>query len=192
MSDDFKAYRDAALQRIGRNVVNFQKLESLLKQLIPALDLAGTFRHDEFQPVSGSKRLTTSTLGALTTQYVETVFGQDREVLKPTLPGGVSFGYSFRIEADSVDVDAIKAALVGLVQERNRLIHSDLHTIDFGSIDDCTQLSAQLDEQNERIREQFYYLSTLGRALAESLAELKALFESDEIQKRSMQGLDGS
>jgi len=73
-----------------------------------------------------------------------------------------------------------RKALLKLVRERNRLIHRDALDVDLSSPEQ-SQLSAQLDEQNERIRAQLLHLNSLRQAHREAHEELVPFMQTDEF-----------
>jgi len=74
-----------------------------------------------------------------------------------------------------------KRKLTTLVVERNRLIHAELATTDFNSVESCEKLSVILDEQNPRILDRLTALRELRDAFKANLAELKEHLESDQF-----------
>lgn len=190
MSDDVKTHRDAALRRVGRNVVNFQKLEASLKRILPTLRFAGPLREIRATQVAGAKEVKKKSLGDLATRFHSTVFASECDVPESTTPTEVTIAHSIRIESNTTDAAKTKNALARLVRERNLLIHSDLIGIDFNSIAACEELSARLDEQNERICEHLLYLQALQQAQSDMLAELKKFIDSDEFLELLAQDSD--
>lgn len=181
MSDDVKPHRDEALMRVGRNLVNFQRLESYLRQLVPTLNVVGTVHELSALQASRTKELKKKSLGDLTIRYYANVFGGTRDVPEPATATEVTVAQYVRVEATAVEAADIKKGLAQLVRERNRLVHTDLVSVDFNSIAGCEELSARLDEENERICAHLDYVNALRQAHSDALAELQRLINSEEF-----------
>jgi hypothetical protein len=181
MADSINVHRDAALRRIGRNVVNFQKLEASLKQILPTLRFAGPLREIKALQAAGAKEVKKKSFGDLASRFHRTLTASECGAPEPSTRTEVTVAHSLRIEPDSTEAAETEKALARLVRERNRLIHSDLVSIDLNSIAACEELSARLDEQNERICGQLNHLQVLRQAQSQALVELKKFIDSDEF-----------
>jgi hypothetical protein len=182
-SDSVKTYRDEALRRIGRNLVNFQRLEASLRQLVPALNLGGALPEISSLQASRKRELKKKSLGHLAERFHADVFRGEQDAPHPASPTEITFAHSFRIEATPSQATERRKTLAGLVRERNRLVHIELLGVDFNSIADCEDLSAHLDEQNERICEYLSYVNALLQSHSEALAELVKFINSEEFLK---------
>lgn len=183
MSDEQKRHREEALRRIGRNVVNFQRLEASLRQLIPSLSLAGPLSSLGNIRASREKELKKKSLGDLASRFQTEVFGADQSSSEP-IQTEITIAHSFRFEEDSVWASERVKNLAKLVRERNRLMHSDLVHIDLESITECESLSARLDEQNQRVCEQIYFVNSLRKAQAEAISVFSQFITSEEFLKQ--------
>jgi hypothetical protein len=181
MSDSVKPHRDEALRRIGRNVVNFQRLEASLRQLVPTLSLAGPLHELDALQTSRKKEVKKKSLGTLTDRFHADVFSGERDVPEPTTPTEITFAHSFRIEATPAEAAERSRALAQLVRERNRLVHTELLSAALNSIAGCEELSARLDEQNERICAQLDYVNSLRQSHSDAFAELMKFIDSQEF-----------
>ncbi len=181
MSDVIDAQRDAALRRVGRNLVNFQKLEASLKQILPNLRFAGPLREVQALQSAGAREVKKKSLGDLANRLHSTLFAGECRAPDPAASTEITVAHSVRVELDSTEVAETKKALARLVRERNRLVHSDLLSIDFNSIPACEELCIRLDEQNERICAQINHLQALRQVQSEALTKLKDFIDSDEF-----------
>jgi hypothetical protein len=171
--------RDSALRKVGRNVVNFQKVEACLQFLIAVSDIEST------HSLSGAfqtKRVPTKRVpfGHLVDMYYRTVYGADPQSHSAADETKIVITTSFRLESDQSDVKRQKRVLSALVSERNRLIHKDLAGFDHNSIEACRSLIEILDEQNLRILDQLASLATVVSTYKEFIAELKAWANTTE------------
>lgn len=175
--------RDEVFRRIGRNVVNFQYLEATLRSLIPVLSNKGTVKELQANQDELSRKFKNSTLGVLANAYNERAYG--KSVAEEPLPDEVLpepiLAFSSRLEVTSETAAEYKRALVNLITERNRLIHSDLLSIDLNSREQCEELSARLDEQNIRIRRYLEHLNSRRTGFQEAAETFRHLLESDEF-----------
>jgi hypothetical protein len=180
---DSQSARDELFRRIGRNVVNFQYLEATLRSMIPALSNKGNLKELQANQDEVSRKHEKSTLGNLANAYHERVFGKNatEEAVPDEVLPEPWFAFSVHPEVTPETAARWKAALVNLVGERNRLIHEDLLSVDLNSREECEELSARLDEQNTRIRNQLEHLNSLRTGFRESREELRRLLESDEV-----------
>lgn len=175
--------RDEVLRRVGRNVVNFQYLEATLRSMIPSLASQGTPTDLQSNLDATARRHKKSSLGDLAGTFLEGIFGsaEDSSFGTDEAAREVQLRISFRVETDPEREAEQRKALLKLVVERNRLIHRDVLSVDLNSPEQCAQLSARLDEQNERIRAQLSYLNSLRQAHREALEELVRFMQTDKF-----------
>ncbi len=181
MHDDLQERRDSALRKIGRNVVNFQRLEVALKSLIPTINMAGTLNDLALAPARRARELRKKSLGEVASAFHAEVLGPPASTSPTTSPDLAYLTVELRLESDSLDVQERKRALMALVRERNRLVHSQLSEFNLDSVEDCERLSALLDEQNPRICAYLEFLALLRSSQMAAALELKAFVDSDEF-----------
>jgi hypothetical protein len=171
--------RNSALRKVGRNVVNFQKVEACLKFLIAVTDIETS---DNLSGAFQTKRVPAKRVpfGHLVDMFYRTVYGADPQSHSASDETKIVITTSFRLEGDQSDVKRQKRALSALVAERNRLIHKDLSGFDHNSIEACRNLIEILDEQNSRILDQLSSLATVVSTYKVFIAELKAWTNTTE------------
>ena len=175
------ALRDEALRKVGRNVVNFQKIETCLKYLIAVSDVQSTKDGLTAEHKRRAATIQKLPLGHVAEAFYQSVYGAEPES-EPFAPGDrspISISTSFRVEADAATVKKQKRTLSALVTERNKLIHRDLSGFDHNSILSCRSLSAMLDEQNIRLLTQLEELATLIAEFKAHIAALRAWADGD-------------
>jgi len=173
-SADLCELRDLALRKIGRNVVNFQKVETCLRFLIAVSDVETSHSQSgtvQAKRVAKAKRVP---FGQLIDMFHRTVCGADLQSHDAADETKVVITTSFRLQGDPSDVKRQKRVLSALVAERNRLIHKDLAGFDHNSIEACRSLVKGLDEQNVRVLDQLSSLAAVISIYKECIAELKA------------------
>lgn len=124
--------RDELFRRIGRKVVACQYLEATLRSMIPALSNKGTLKELKANHKEVAHKHKTSSLGKLANAYQQNVYAKidpdkvqaDESLFEPRLASWV------QIEVTPQKVASRKRALNKLIEEKNRLIHKDLLSVD--------------------------------------------------------------
>lgn len=180
---DINTIRDEVFRQIGRNVVNFQKIEQMLKHLIVRGNLSG-YKSELSQLLESRKSLANKkTLDTLVGEFVENTFDKSSESSVPDAkPKDPYMSFSFFVEADSEFYEEKRLELKLLVEERNELIHQLLPKFNQDSLESCLELNDYLDRQRERQIKEFNYLKSLG----ESLIEFADFLSSDQGKKELM------
>lgn len=166
-----------ALCAVGRNVVNFQRLERLLKQLAMWAPVCAT--SSTLQKVVESRRAKVErlTLGEAVKKWIESEFHHAPNQNKAPPPDDqVTISFGFELPMPPKHFDQLAGKLESLAQERNSLIHLDLAQMNFEDEAECIALSTQLDAQNERIIRATKFLEPI---LAQ-MQEFARLIASDE------------
>jgi hypothetical protein len=174
---DIEVVRTEALRKLGRNIVNFSKIEGTLKYLLS---------------VTQSEGLSTSTLNQLVDNYERfrkhtlhnTVLVDDSQS-EPQLDSS-ELGMSWSFKATYSDPDfltAQKQALSDIVAERNKLIHEDLALLDTSSIEDYYKLISFLDEQNPRLLAHLEELGWMLTSCIEGLKDLQSFIKSPDFHQ---------
>jgi hypothetical protein len=174
VNESLEEARELALQKIGRNLVNLQKLEGMLKQLLATHDLQG---HPSTLASSAKRKADKAskmTLGQVIRELGATLFEhssvfQGRLELsdepwlsaKLTLEGGAEVANQWQ-----GDMSMIVAA-------RNDLVHHMLVSFDPNSIDSCKALSAALDTQREQLLPILEHVRSLVLAQKEALEDIQ-------------------
>ena len=178
-SDELAAASDEALRKVGRNVVNFQKVETCLRYLIAVSDVQTSkdgLSAEHSRRIAKTQRLP---FGHLSEMFYQTIYGAEPVAVEPNNGTHISFSSSFRVEADAATVKRQKRTLSALVTERNRLIHRDLSGFDHNSISSCRNLIAMLDEQNVRVLSQLEELAALIAGYKAFTEDLRKWAEAD-------------
>ena len=174
------ALRDEALRKIGRNIVNFQRMERALKVLIVRSDIRG--HASELAEVHRRKAqdVDRKPMGWLVDEFMRAVYAKDpprNEETSDLSEAWISF--SFSIETDKETIHILKRALSLLVAERNALIHKMLGNFDGNSEEGCRNLISLLDGQQDRLKPHYEsvtrMLGDLDAAQREVLKQMEAL-----------------
>ncbi|WP_309730990.1 hypothetical protein [Chamaesiphon sp. OTE_75_metabat_556] len=175
---DIEVVRTEALRKLGRNVVNFAKIEAAFKQLLSISQVEGTPKTISDQLRKNQARLHKQTLGCLVQEFHKNIMsdpGQSKPTPDVSREEGISI--SFKVAYDDPDFfKAQKRARSNIVAERNRLIHQDLALLDTSSVEDYLKLISLLDEQNPRLLAHLEELRWMIESLRECLAKFKDLY----------------
>lgn len=145
MSTNLQQELNLTLQKIGRNVLHFQRMESMLKFLITRSYIEVNI--DEFQNnISDNiNKSSKKTMGSLVKEYVNKIYLGQQSI------DSQKFSLQFIVNADENFIQERKNELEELVEKRNLLIHQMLSDLDQTSLESCKKLSNALDSQENKI-----------------------------------------
>ena len=175
---------DEVLRRIGRNVVNFQQVEHLLKYLNthsafrgPASELSARF---EKHAATVQKK----TMGELAGKLVDNVLRLPPDDETPDVIDEIWMGFRFSIETDAEFVDRHDQEMRALVDARNDLIHHFLpqwHSAVDGNTDNAL---AYLDAQRDETMRMMDRLQGWARSVDVGKRQLAEFWASAEGQRQ--------
>jgi len=172
--------RDEVLRKIGRNLVNFQRMETMLKFLNANQRISGTVSDLAEISARAKKQASKMPMGHLAEEFVRSVYSS-QETAEQYDSDKASVTFSFRIEADAALVAERKKALRAVVRERNKLVHQWLSEFDPNSRESCQEFGAALDEQNAGVLPEFEILRAIIRRLRESQREVMRFLMSEDF-----------
>jgi hypothetical protein len=145
--------RDVALRKIGRNLVNFQRFERMLKLVIVRSDVRGCASKLAKLYWDRAKDTNRKPLGWVVEEFFKTIYSNgSSNASSPNELDEVWMSISVRIDSDKDSIRNRKRALSELVTERNWLVHSSVADLDLESIENCKKLISLLDEQDDRLK----------------------------------------
>ncbi|AFY29482.1 hypothetical protein Cyagr_2376 [Cyanobium gracile PCC 6307] len=149
---EIETIRSEALRKVGRNVVNFARLESGLKILL-SLCISGSPKDLKRKKRRRIRENHRKTLGNLTMQIVSSLEkGHDNLEDIPENLDDIHISLSFSV-GDDKGSRKFRESLLELVKDRNNLIHHRLAELDSTSVDIYRMVIEYLDEQQKRIIE---------------------------------------
>lgn len=178
---EIESIRDQVLRKIGRNVVNVQKMEAMLKMLNTRQAITGSLQDIEKIMARARKSLSKKSMGQLAEAFIRSAYSSTQGENAPCDVEKVSVSFSFRMELEPALVTQRKKALRSVVSERNNLIHKWLGTFDPNSLEGCRALEVKLDEQHERIWPEFETLRGIVQAVREFDREAAQYFNSESF-----------
>jgi hypothetical protein len=172
-----------ALCAVGRNVIAFQRLEQILKQLAMWAPIRAT--SSTLQNVVETRRAKVEwlTLGGAVKKWIESEYHLPTKLKQGLQPDDqiiISFG--FELPMPRKDLDQLSGELESLAQQRNSLIHLDLAQLNFEDEAECTALSIQLNAQNDRIIRATKFLESI----LTHMQEFGRLIASDESLRQEL------
>jgi len=197
-SPEIEEVRAEALRKLGRNIVNFSKIEAALKHLLSVSKLVGTEEIIFEYLKKNQDRSHKKTLGTLVQEFHSNVLVDASQVDAATDSSSAETSFSFKATYGNPEsLKKWKRSLAEIVCERNRLIHDDLARLDTSSIEDYRKLISRLDEQNPRLLthleelgwmlKQMPLLMTLAALLLDSLQALSALSDEEVLALTELQ-----
>lgn len=179
--DHTNELRDIAFRKIGRNVVNLQRFERMLKLIIVRSDVSGYA--SELAKIHQNKTQEKSlmTLGSLVKEFLDTVYCTD----DPFSDGPAEalneiwISHAFRVRSNADSLSKRERELREVVEERNLLIHHWLAEVDFNSVDECNELISRLDAQEDRLKPHYEYLMHQLGDMQTAQNELRRLLEAE-------------
>lgn len=171
--------RDEVLRKIGRNIVNFQKMEAMLRLLNTQRAISGSI--SDLSRIAAKAKKTTSKqpMGRLADAFIRSVYSSEPALAGHESVKEISVTFSLKIEADPALIAERRRALRSVVKERNKLVHQWLASFDSNSLESCKALAADLDEQHARIWPEFETLRTIVMAVRECQREAAQYLASD-------------
>lgn len=174
--------RDEVFQKIGRNVVNFQRLEGLLKALLKSSRIHGNPENLKSRTEKQNSSIDMQSMGSLVGSVFDTVLS---EKAMPEPPDDIEkawVSFKFEIELDLEEKERLKLALTDLVDKRNSLIHQKLIRTDFNSIKSCRELGEELDTQRERLAPHYKRIHSLLKSRLNTQEQASKILNSDEFK----------
>lgn len=179
-----EAVRAEALRKLGRNVVNFSKIEAALKYLLSVsqfkeIEIEGTEKTISDQLHRKRTRLRKHTLGKLVQEFNKNILGDASQCETTIDSSEAGISVSFKVTCNNPDFLKVqKRALSSIVAERNKLIHQDLAFLDTSSLEDYHKLISLLDEQNPRLLAHLEELGWMMKSLEKTWKAIENLSKS--------------
>ncbi|MDQ8037318.1 MAG: hypothetical protein REI12_07850 [Pedobacter sp.] len=150
--------KDKALHTLGRALVNFQRLERLLKVLSLLTPMQGAIEDVEKRLQRRIEKANHSTLGAAITMWINNISNHGDHIKHEPDLFSVTILARFNFGFDESTLERHTGDLKSLLEERNAIIHNDLWGFDFDSDEQCLLLCQRLDSVNSCIKDQMDFL----------------------------------
>ena len=173
MTDDLKLLEQEAQRKIGRNIMNFQRIEFMIKHLVSRSQVQGTMTDFEDNLAKQEQDIHSKSLGLLARDLFKTVYTEREPVDQPNESIGPWISFTFHSKVNDSALKKFKLELEKLINQRNELIHHRLHSVKIDSPDSWRELIAFLDQQREDITPLYNWLQSLGLSMREMARVLK-------------------
>ncbi len=171
LTPEVEAARSRLFELIGRNVLRYQHLELLLKQLVAHSDL--DFKESDVETWKLPDFLAQkTTMGIITKAFFgQVVTTEPKESLpKETNPDSLRFRLRMHLPVGEEDHQAWVKRMARLISTRNELIHHSLTRMKIDTVDGCLAACEELELQGAEIAKE---TSTL-QSIAKNWLELKS------------------
>jgi hypothetical protein len=176
---DLEKVRSEALHKVGRNVVNFAKIESGLKILLASANMSGAPRdllREQQRRIRDNRK---KTLGDLAILFNRSLAREEESPeCIPEKLDVIHISLSLRIKDDKGSSKQFRNSLRELVTARNELIHHRLAELDNTSITSYQALIEYLEEQHEKIIAKLEIIGSFLNLLQASHNEFSSYLQS--------------
>lgn len=184
------AIKDELFRKVGRNLINYQTIEQLLKQLILSSRISGPISQLEEIRKQKSEEVKVQTMGTLAGQFIENTYqapkassNEQAEIKETHLSTSIYFDVS-----DDV-LESRRADLKKIIDTRNNLVHHLLPRLDLNSIESCLAISRELDEQREEQSKEIDILISLIKQMGNTIKEYADFMSTEEGYRRFELGI---
>jgi len=186
--------RSETLRKIGRNVVVFQKMETMLKHMVAYANMEGYISELGRIRTQKSSSVSKQSMGRLADAFVKSTYPRSAssETTNPDDLTGPWVSFSFEVESDGEFRKERQKALKIVVEERNKLIHQMLAHFDPCSLESCIQTASELDRQNAAVMPEYRLLVSLVNALRGAHEDLLRWLDSGGLSEAMDAGGGGS
>ena len=162
--------RNLTLQKIGRNVVNFQKMEAMLKFILTVANFSVPLSTAQSHLRGQAKRVRKHPMGHLIEEAAETLHSDPAK--PPPDIKEIWISHSFSLKEGGSKIADWRREMRRVAKERNALIHHMIASWNPRSSKSCSALCEELDQQRERILPSYRHLESVVSAIRESHGEL--------------------
>lgn len=171
-------------QKIGKNVMLFQKLEMILKHI----NLFKGFKASSGKIIEEKKKLEDSlqkkSMGILINEFLYKSEG----TLKEDEENSNEEFFLFHINIGSCFMEEKTTTLKDLLEERNKLVHHSYNDYNMDTVISCTKIIDFLDEQQVRIKNEINAFIPIIETIDKFKKELVEAFKSDEFKEEFFWG----
>ena len=178
------ARKDRIFRKVGRNVVNLQRIERMLKLVLlhyveaPLKKLPDALKKRR-------EELARQPMGPITHEVVDRLIPDSSpQGAFELLATEVWVSFSLVLEGNADLRHELKTNLKKLVDERNDLIHHMFGGFDPSSEESCAQLEERLDAQHNQISEASRWVEQMNSLLREHLSNLEAQLQDARALER--------
>lgn len=171
-------------QKIGKNIMLFQKLEMILKHII----LLKGFKASSGKIIEEKRKLEDSiqkkSMGMLISEFLnkgEATLSEDEKNSEEEF-------FLFHINIGSCFMEEKRITLKDLLEERNKLVHHSFNEYNMDTVISCTKIIDFLDNQQVRIKNEINALVPIVKRIEEFKKKLSESLKSDEFKEELLYG----
>lgn len=176
--------KDDLFRKIGRNLINYQIIEQLLKQLILSSRISGPISQLEEIQKQKSEEVKVQTMGVLAGKFIENTYQKPKEsLIEQAEIKEIHLSNAIYFDVGDDVLESRKADLKKLTDERNNLAHHLLPRLDLNSIESCLAMSRELEAQLEVQIKEIENLVSLIKQIGNTLKEHANFMNSEDGYK---------
>lgn len=197
MTDELIALQYDIERKLGRNLLQFQRYEMLMKQLVNESEVSATLGDVQEVKVSPSTDVSNMSLGAvvkngllgsfITDGSVEVAAAEDEKALDVMMLPLVKVSYSISMSPERYA--QTKSQLQEVVALRNEFVHHFLQRFDITRQADCIVAGAYLDDLYERVGEHFGRLQAWATGMQRTRRMASELDNTPEFEDIFLHGI---
>jgi hypothetical protein len=172
--------RTATLRRVGRNLFNVQRIETMLK-FLRKLNFTGSLQELEAAFKAHLDKVSRKTLRTLIPEIADLVLSEGDAVTLTRDASEVWIANSVKVPMDAEARAAWIKKWETLRNERNKLVHLMLAHVDFNSPEQCQELDLDLDAQNVLFLNGIAFLGPIVTAAREAIAEMASAAPANSL-----------
>jgi len=165
---------------IGRNIVNYQKVERLMKAFLKASGHEGYLSDIYARQQKKNESIDRNSMGQLVKEMRESVFTTVEPNDGPAEVEEPWFRFVSTFEMNDATAKTWAEQLAELVRQRNDLVHHVLADKDFESVEVCERFLLELDRQNDHTKLVWSQLMKYFKHTADARKELGKFLQSEE------------
>lgn len=181
MSDpELEKLRNEVLRKIGRNLLNYQQIERMLKFIVTYGNFKVSGKNTEEKLKQRLENIQKHTMGMLVDPYVKNTYLEiEEESISPEIPEELSIRFAFTVDSEDSLYEAEKLGIETIVADRNELVHHIIYRLDLYSVEGCLKADNELQIKNDILLSKIEYLNGLVLNLQE-LMKLHGQFLNSE------------
>lgn len=181
MNSDLEKAITRVYQKVGRNVVFFNKLENMFKHLTALNQISGYVSELQQKKQKQIASISKQTLGQVAGLFIENNASGDEIDLGPDDPEDIwiNIGYTIKSERQ----EERNKEIVDLVEERNKLIHQFAQVCDLTSLESCATAEIYLENQYVRVQREINQLEIYMRVAQCAYDLMSRLLDSDLLNR---------
>jgi len=181
--EKLETLKNEVLRKIGRNMLNFQNIEGMLKFLVANGTFSGYISELELNKQKKAETIRKQTMGQLIGQHLENTY-TDKKNIEPLVDlEETHFSFQFNVECEKSHYENKKQALALLVDQRNDLIHHLIPKFNPNSIESCLEIEQYLEQQHKKLIPELNELREMCNRLLKLREQAANYLLSDEAQK---------